>query len=351
MRMRPTIGIALVVLLTIAGGADAQIVPGRMGPAAPPPQIKADKLTMPTDETGATLRKSGKKIGHSNCAITSKAENCVSLGGAIIGGNTQSGLQYTFVGAILYNGYDGNRYICTGTLLSPTLVLTAGHCACGVPGTYWVNFNQDARQLPSNDVGLGAVDGAPIPFDSRLCRTGGLGGGRDLALLRLRNPYVPASPDTAFKLQPFPDPPELYWDLRDRLSVGRQMVAVGYGYSSAGTAGIRLQGSIPIASAGCEEAAYQSTCASFSEMMLADTPGPRARTDTCGGDSGGPVFLIEGKEPKLIAVTSRAAPGVNDNALHCGGGGIYALIGRKTVHSWLLAHGVARKPPQQSPKQ
>jgi hypothetical protein len=366
-RTRATIWIATVVLLTTVGGAGAQIVPGRIGPAAPPPPIAAEKLAMPKDRIGASVRGSRDTISDPTCPIMSKLENCLDKDFKI-SGEAKAAFRYTFVGAIFYNGRDGSQYICTGTLLTPTLVLTAGHCACGIPGTYWVSFKHDSRGKPSGDLGLGAVDGPPILYDEQFCRRGRFGGGNDLALLRLRNAYPlqkeehlkpkeekpkeeKPEEEKPYKLPSFSDPPELYWSLRDTLFVGRRLIAVGYGYSTAGTVGIRLQGSIPIASAGCEEPAFRSICSSFSEMVLADAPGPRARTDTCGGDSGGPVFLVDGDEPKLIAVTSRAAPAAHDNTtLHCGGGGIYTLIGRKSVHAWLLAHGVARKPPQQSPK-
>ena len=76
-------------------------------------------------------------------------------------------------------------------------------------------------------------------------------------------------------------------------------------------------------------------------MILAEAPGPSIRTDTCGGDSGGPVFLFVNGAPRLVAVTSRAAPGTQANPnSQCGGGGIYTLIGRKSVHQWLQANGV-----------
>jgi hypothetical protein len=30
---------------------------------------------------------------------------------------------------------------------------------------------------------------------------------------------------------------------------------------------------------------------------------------------------------------------------HCGGGGVYTLLGRKSVHDWLRANGVATEEP------
>jgi secreted trypsin-like serine protease len=80
-------------------------------------------------------------------------------------------------------------------------------------------------------------------------------------------------------------------------------------------------------------------------MILAPAANDARPVDTCGGDSGGPVFLMGTKGPRLIAVTSRAAPASrNDNPDHCGGGGIYTLLGRKTVLDWLEAHGAIGAP-------
>jgi hypothetical protein len=325
---------AAAALILVCADAAAQ-VPGRLGPAAKRPEIKSGEFELPGNEDGATLR-GGGPFSQSECKIGIKC----NAGTRIIGGNTRPAFEYNFVGAIYYNSRDGYRHICSGTLVSPALVLTAGHCGCGVRGSYWINFHHDTR---SSIQRVAAVDAAPILFDDRVCRTGNLGGGSDLALLQLRNPLKPMKDNNGreLRLQPFREPPELVWALRPILQKGLRLTAVGYGYSDAGTTGIRLQGAIPIVSATCEESSLRSTCSAFNEMILADTPGTRQRTDTCGGDSGGPVFLVEGNEPKLIGVTSRAAPGPHDNAaLHCGGGGIYALIGRKSVHAWLKENGV-----------
>jgi secreted trypsin-like serine protease len=70
--------------------------------------------------------------------------------------------------------------------------------------------------------------------------------------------------------------------------------------------------------------------------------------DSCGGDSGGPVFMIKksdvaGKtfDPILVGLTSRGLFGVAQDArLMCGGGGIYTSIGTKPVLDWLEANGV-----------
>jgi hypothetical protein len=239
--------------------------------------------------------------------------------------------------AIYYRKADGQTYICTGTLLSETIILTAGHCGCGLKGSYWVNVNQDARSTAPNQ--LEVVDGAPILFDQRVCRNGQLAGGNDLALIRLRDGAVLAAQGQP-NLNGYP--PDLVFNLRTQIPRGIRVRVVGYGFTESRGIGIRNQADLPVYSFDCEEATLAGICGPFSEMILADQEAGRPANDTCGGDSGGPVFWTHGGTSLLVGVTSRAAPGTQENAaLHCGGGGIYTLVGRKTVQDWFKAAGLS----------
>lgn len=345
-------------LLILAGAALASgagwsaEIPGQISVSLPAAGQGApsEPIKLKPSEPGAIDRSSQKPIESSICAVgVTPCRSPVTTDKQKIvgGGRPATDFQYGFVIAIYYKGPDGATYICSGTLLTSTLILTAGHCGCGVPGTYWVDVHQDAHQpLPSD---LHYIDGRPNLYDQSVCRDGNLSEGNDLALLRLRDAVdltaqTEIHPDPTF-WNGYGYPTEFVWDLRTKLTRGNQLVAVGYGYTSQHVLGVRMQANIPIFSFDCEEAALAFICAPFAEMVLSEAPGGgRQRTDTCGGDSGGPVFRTENGRPRLVAVTSRAAPGLQDDpALHCGGGGIYTLIGRKSVQRWLAANGV---PPQ-----
>jgi len=188
---------------------------------------------------------------------------------------------------------------------------------------------------------LSVVDGLPVLYDQRVCRNSYLGNGNDLALIRLRDEIILESAPNSNSGLPQGYPPDLVINLRRQITRGSRLTVIGYGYTESRQIGKRNEGNVSVYSFDCEEGALRGICSPFSEMILADQPAGKSANDTCGGDSGGPVFWSQGGIRRLVAITSRAAPGTQANAaLHCGGGGIYTLIGRKTVHDWLEANGV-----------
>ena len=71
---------------------------------------------------------------------------------------------------------------------------------------------------------------------------------------------------------------------------------------------------------GCDAArAAAFACDPVREMVIAR----RGDTDTCNGDSGGPVLELVGGSYRLIAITSRAVPSTVER---CGDGGIYTRV-------------------------
>jgi hypothetical protein len=245
--------------------------------------------------------------------------------------------QYKYVVGISFS--DGAQdAICTGTLVAKRLVLTAGHCGCG--DNYRITQNLDMKGAK-----FIRVEGRPLLLDPQTCQRSAVRPGYDLALLQL---HEDAEVDDAYVHQALP---KLAFDLIDRMQRGASLVVVGYGLTENLSNGTRMEASVPVFTRDCAQRQYVAAgCAPFFEMILAATGGVGGRRpDTCSGDSGGPVFgmvPVPGREPvpSLVAVTSRPAPLPQlDTQNHCGGGGIYTVVGRTDVRNWLAQNGVARQ--------
>ncbi len=178
--------------------------------------------------------------------------------------------------AVIHTRPTGTRQLCTGTLVAPTLVLTAKHCVYeDMGGAAW-------EPIPTSDLSVAIGDSVASATDeiavTSIATTAGpyhdgdgaIGG--DLALLTLASAPAGLVPHAITLGAP---------------AVSEAIRIVGFGYTEAGgagTLGTRNEGSAGIVSVAA--GTFTSEGASW----------------TCTGDSGGPAFRAS--DGALIGVTS-----------------------------------------------
>lgn len=208
----------------------------------------------------------------------------VAAVGAVTWG-TPDGEAHPYVGLIIFDDADGPAWRCTGTLISPTVVLTAGHCAEGaVAARVWFDTNIDINtEYPFS--GRTSTEGTPIHHP----QYGGFPQTYDVGVVildrRVRMSTYGQLPDEGF--------------LETITSQNNNFDVVGYG----------LQGYInPVYSADRVRYAgdvrlleLNSTFNSGHSAKFSNNPGHNSG-GSCFGDSGGPVFY--GDSNIIVAVVS-----------------------------------------------
>ncbi|MER8859037.1 S1 family peptidase [Mesorhizobium sp. M0757] len=270
--------------------------------------------------------------------------------------------------------FDGESR-CTGVLVALDTVLTAGHCSCGSGYALEVQYTARLNGNPPSFARLIVTDG-PIRFPGYRCDLPpDLQPGRDLALFRIA-PWQETNDKSLYNIelaQPLGLGTDRTLPLRQlRLGVIRPTVLVlgdkelhslylvGFGLTEKGVLSNEMRGAfVGVLSRFCTLGRiYSSYCAMYGEFALArgglaaDAPAP----DSCGGDSGGPVYrmdseltfslssggLAEVSRRTLVGIVSRGIIGVrHPYPGFCGGGGIYTAVGTKPVLQWLAKNRVA----------
>lgn len=282
---------------------------------------------------------------------------------AMVGSSTAPDCTYLDVVAIVFVDQHGKANRCSGIKLAHDAVLTAAHCACGPLASYWImtgaglkimRERKSDQNVPRDAVlEVFQLTSAPSFFDGFRCSgSAGPPVGSDLALLRVatyegleqirKGSPIRGPADLSFAIE-IATPGMIY---EDRRSTTR-LVAAGFGRIDDGTLPRDLRhGAIPIASLFCGQNAFAGTpCYGGREFVLADQFGAAGGTDTCGGDSGGPVFYAAESNSHvsvmLVGITSRALRNANQRVdLACGGGGIYTAVGSDSVVQWLRSEGI-----------
>lgn len=219
---------------------------------------------------------------------------CTAEGGAIT--ETQSPIvngvitgDYPAVGALLFDagGSASNANgICSGTLVGCQTFLTAAHCVCDTvggncqpgdlgapnPNLYFV-YVPHFGVVPVQSIAVQADYDFPVG---------------DVAVLRLASPVSnvrPARINTSA-------PP----------ATGMAGTIVGFGLTAGGNNDYGVKRSGSVTTVGCTGGISSTTSVCWAFRSPLGSPG--SNSNTCNGDSGGPLFLDLGSGPVVAGITS-----------------------------------------------
>ena len=266
--------------------------------------------------------------------------------GAITGGQPD-GAAHPNVGLVLFYSPDGDvnaRFRCTGTLVTPTVVLTAGHCTEGTVGKTLVTFASTIAEQPPSNLPRAADD--PGTSESETGYTAvpaGYAGGtahthpeysdftdvrnwNDVGVITLDAP-VPGSVATPARLAPRNylaafAPPVLSKTNFTLVGYGTEVRKPDTGPQKPVPQGYPLLRRVTTSQG-------QKLTAQLVQMN-GNPSNVLAGGGTCFGDSGGPAFL----NGYAVTVTSY---GLTDNCRYIGG---YQRVDIPVVQNWLAKYGV-----------
>jgi secreted trypsin-like serine protease len=242
----------------------------------------------------------------------------------VVGGQPAPPGKWPDVAAVM----DGDEAFCTGTLVAPRVVITAGHC----------------------------IDGPGAPTDVKLGATDSTGPGEVIAIedaiefLDWENTYdigvlILSEPSTIA-----PRTVATTCVTRESLVNGAPITLVGYGATTEegdDPNTLLMEGQAAVIDVACNGAGCQPAVSPGGEFIAGGQG-----VDSCFGDSGGPVYLQSRYDGVVLAgVVSRA---LDDAVTPCGDGGIY--VRPDDLISWIelaagepIASATCTAPPVEDP--
>jgi trypsin len=238
---------------------------------------------------------------------------------AIVGGDDAEPGEYPAVAQITFGAFS-----CTGTLIAPNFVLSAGHCGSLTGAAVGSPASWPPQLIDVRIGGHRSGEGERVPVQRVILNPNYLAtSGYDIALLRLQRNSTKAPVQVAGAAD------RSAWDPGDLETI------VGWGATEEGGSApdVLQEARVPITTdAYCAQAysdfdAATMVCAGF----------PEGGVDTCQGDSGGPMFGTNaGGALRVVGATS-----FGEGCARAGKPGVYARVGDTTLREWIRSHAPA----------
>ena len=253
-----------------------------------------------------------------------------------ITGNFEPDFQHEYVGLVVFYDQDGEfLWRCSGSLLTDTVFLTAGHCADLGEGAVSarVYFEQDAGANFDPETGVDPVSGYPETggitahtlYDYGFDDFAGFPNNHDVGLVILDAPVQTEYPeiDTYASLAAA-GTLETYGTGQDAT-----VTVSGYGVTRINPVKLESYRSRLMATTYIQNLVSHNT-AGFNVQIASNRGGGRG--GTCFGDSGGPILL---DDTDVIAAVNSFVMGVGNT---CGGVAFAYRTDQAEVIAWILDH-------------
>ena len=232
---------------------------------------------------------------------------------AVVGGHDASPGEYPSVAEITFG-----PFLCTGTLVTPNWVLTAGHCSNVTAGTVAAPISWPPPLINVRIGGANQNDGERRSVSQVVMHPDYLlTSGYDISLLRLSQPSTMAPTQVAGAGE------RSLWTARTLETI------VGWGVTEeGGELPDNLQEArVPITTDQYCAGAYSD----FDPKTMVCAGFPQGGVDTCQGDSGGPMFgKTSAGALRVVGTTS-----FGEGCARPGKPGVYARVADDTLRPWI----------------
>jgi secreted trypsin-like serine protease len=227
---------------------------------------------------------------------------------AIVGGGDASPGEYPSVAEITFGAFG-----CTGTLISPDTVLSAGHCGSLTGAAVATPVAYPPQLITVRIGGDKAGQGELVPVSSvTVSPSYLLTDGNDVSVLKLSRNSTKAPTKVAGAGE------------RGLWAAGTSATIAGWGVTTeGGDAPDTLQkAQVPITT----DAYCGSTYSNFDATTMVCAGYPEGGVDTCQGDSGGPMF----SGGRVVGATS-----FGEGCAQPGKPGVYARVADAPLREWI----------------